>query len=81
MKKFNELDSKNNDLIAVVGPCIDQKNYKVKNDLFCKFIDQDKGNKIFFQKIGNENYIFDLRGYINKEISKLNIRNIENTKI
>jgi len=31
-----------------------------------------------FKKIDVENYIFDLRGYINKEISDLNIKNIEN---
>ena len=78
VKKFNELNSKNNDLISVVGPCINKKNYKVKMDLFKKFIDQDKKNEIFFEKIGNENYIFDLRGYINKEISNLNIKNVEN---
>ena len=37
-----------------------------------------KKNVIFFEKISNENYIFDLRGYINKEISNLNIKSIEN---
>ena len=47
-------------------------------DLFKKFIDQDKKNEIFFEKIRNKNYVFDLRGYINKEISNLNIKNIEN---
>ena len=31
-----------------------------------------------FEKICNENYVFDLRGYINKEILNLNIKNIEN---
>jgi len=35
-------------------------------------------NEIFFEKINRENYFFDLRGYINKEISNLNIKNIEN---
>ena len=78
VKKFNELNSNNSDLIAVIGPCINKKNYKVKTDLFKKFIEQDKKSEIFFEKIGNENYIFDLRGYINKEISNLNIKNIEN---
>ena len=81
IEKFNELNSNNNDLIAVVGPCINKKNYKIKNDLFKKFIDQDKKNEIFFEKIGNENYVFDLRGYINKEISDFNIRNIENIEM
>ena len=78
VKKFNELNSNNNDLISVVGPCINKKNYKVKIDLFKKFIDQDKKNEIFFEKINNKNYVFDLRGYINKEILNLNIKNIEN---
>ena len=78
VKKFNELNSNNNDLISVVGPCINKKNYKVKIDLFKKFIDQDKKNEIFFEKISNKNYVFDLRGYINKEILNLNIKNIEN---
>jgi len=78
VKKFNELGSSNNDLISVVGPCINKENYKVKIDLFKKFIDQDKNNGIFFENISNENYVFDLRGYINKEISNLNIKNIEN---
>jgi len=78
VKKFNELNSNNNDLIAVIGPCINKENYRVKTDLFKKFIDQDKKNEIFFEKIGSENYVFDLRGYINKEILNLNIKNIEN---
>ena len=76
--KFNELNSKNNDLIAVVGPCINKENYKVKNDLYKEFVYKDKKNETFFKKINNENYVFDLRGYINKEISNLNIKNIEN---
>ena len=78
VEKFNELNSNNNDLISVVGPCINKKNYRVKTDLFKKFIDQDKKNEIFFEKISNNNYVFDLRGYINKEILNLNIKNIEN---
>ena len=78
VEKFNELNSKNNDLIAIVGPCIGKKNYKVKSDFFNKFVDKDKKNEIFFDEIGNANYLFDLRGYINKEISNLNIKNIEN---
>ena len=33
VKKFNELNSNNSDLIAVVGPCINKENYEIKNDL------------------------------------------------
>jgi len=78
VKKFNELNSNNSDLIAVVGPCINKKNYEIKNDLYKKFIDKNKNNEIFFEKIGNKNYLFDLRAYINNEILNLNIKNIEN---
>ena len=38
VEKFNELNSNNNDLISVVGPCINKKNYEVKLDFFKKFI-------------------------------------------
>ena len=78
IKKFNDLNSKNTDLIAVIGPCIGKKNYQVKADLIEKFIDQDKKNEIFFDKIDKQNFVFDLRGYINKEILNLKITNIEN---
>jgi len=81
VNKFNELDSNNNDLIAVVGPCIDKKNYQVKEDLFSKFIFEDKNNENFFKKISNEKYVFDLRGFINKELLNLNIRNIDNIEM
>jgi|TARA_B110000438_G_C15648438_1_gene578475 YfiH family protein len=78
IKKFNKFNSDNNDIIAVVGPCISKANYKVKIDFFKKFTNQNIKNDIFFEKINNQNYNFDLRGYINKELSNLNIKNIEN---
>jgi len=81
VEKFNELNSNNTDLIAVVGPCIHKENYKVKTDFFKKFIDQNKENEIFFEKISNENYVFDLRGYINNQIFNLNIKNVENIEM
>jgi len=81
VKKFNELNSNNNDLIAVVGPCIDKKNYEVKTDFFEKFISQDKNNENFFKKTNGEKYVFNLRGFINKELSDLNIKNIDNIEM
>ena len=81
VEKFNALNSNNNDLIAVIGPCINKRNYKVKSDLFKKFVAQDKKNEIFFEMVDNESYVFDLRGYINKEIFDSNVKNIENIEI
>jgi len=81
VKKFNELNSNSNDLIAVVGPCINKKNYEVKIDFFEKFILQNKNNKNFFEKKNDEKYVFDLRGFINKELSNLYIKNIDNIEM
>ena len=81
VKKFNELNSNNNDLIAVVGPCINKDNYKVQIDFFKKFVNQDKINENFFQKINDEQYNFDLRSFINKELTNLNIKKIENMEM
>ncbi len=81
VKKFNELNSNNNDLIAVVGPCINKDNYKVQIDFFKKFVDQDKINENFFQKINDGQYNFDLRSFINKELTNLNIKKIENIEM
>ena len=81
VEKFNELNSKNNDLIAVVGPCIGKESYEVKKDLLDRFIAKDIKNEIFFKSIDNEKFLFDLRGFINKEILKLGIKIIENIEI
>jgi len=81
VKKFNELNSSNNDLIAVVGPCISKKNYKVKEDFINKFVSYENNNEIFFEKIDNGKFLFDLRGFINKEILNSGIKNIENLEM
>ena len=81
IKKFNELNCNNSDLIAVVGPCIKKDNYEVKVDFFENFITQDKENNKFFQRIVCDKYIFDLRGFLNNTISNLNVKNIENIEM
>ena len=78
IKKFNELNSDTNKLVAAVGPCIRKENYEVKIDFYKKFIEKSQENKNFFEKKKNDKYYFDLRGYINKELSHLNVKNIEN---
>ena len=81
VSKFKELDSKNDDLIIAVGPCLKKENYEVKNDFFEKFISKENKNKDFFEKKNNNSYLFDLRAFINKEIALLNIKNVENIEM
>ena len=81
VKKFNDLGSKSNDIIAVIGPCIGKQSYEVKIDFLNKFVDQNKESAPFFKKINNKKFTFDLRGFINKEIFNLNIKNVENIEM
>ena len=81
VKKFEELNSNINDLITVVGPCIKKENYDVKIDFYERFINQNHTYEEFFEKIDNNKYIFDLRSFINREISNLNIKNVENIEL
>ncbi len=76
--KFKELNSKVNNLIAVVGPCIGKESYEVKIDFYERFISRNLKHKKFFNKISEERYVFDLRGFINNELFNSNIKNIEN---
>ena len=81
VQKFYDLNSNSDDLIAIVGPCIGKKNYKVKQDFFNKFVSHENNNETFFEKIDNQKFLFDLRGFINKEILKSGIKNIENLEM
>ena len=81
IKKLNELNSNNKDLIVAIGPCIEKENYEVKIDFYQKIINENQQNKIFFEKNTKNNYIFDLRAYVNKKLLNLGIKNIENIKM
>jgi len=78
IEKFKQLNSNLNGLVVAVGPCIKKESYEVKNDFYNKFIAQSLNNKCFFVKKNNDKYYFDLRGFINNEISSLGVKNIEN---
>ena len=78
VKKFNELGSNNNNLVVVIGPCIKEENYQVGQEFYNNFIVHDKKNEVFFKKTNNQKFTFDLRGFINNEITNLNIKNVEN---
>jgi len=81
IEKFKELNSNIDNLIAVVGPCIGKESYEVKNDFYEIFVRQNPKHELFFKKIAKVKYIFDLRGFINNEISSANIKNIENIEM
>ncbi len=76
IKSFQIKGSKLNSIFAVIGPCISQDSYEVKNDFKSLFIKQDKKNKIHF-KIIKSKFFFDLRGYIYAQLRSSGIKNID----
>ena len=73
---FKKRGSKLNDIFAVIGPCISQNNYEVKNDFREKFLKQNPKNKKHFKTIKNKIY-FDLKGHIFRQLKDAGINNIE----
>ena len=68
--------SKPKDLIAVIGPCITQKNYEIKSEFKLKFLKQNYYNKIFFKKIKKKTY-FSLNKYIYYQLKTLGLKKID----
>ena len=73
---FKKKGSKLTDIIAVIGPCISQENYEIKNDFKLNFLKQNSENMKHFKIVKNKVY-FDLRGYIFKQLKNTGIQNIE----
>jgi len=68
--------SRLNDLIAVIGPSIFQKNYEVQNTFKSKFIKKDSKSKKFFKTRRKKTY-FSLNNYIYYQLKKRGIKNLE----
>ena len=73
---FKKKGSRLNDIIAVIGPCISQENYEIKNEFKVNFLKQSSENMKYFKIVKNKTY-FDLRGYIFKQLTNTGIQNIE----
>ena len=67
-------------MIAVIGPCIAQKSYNVKEDFRKKFLKKDKRNKVFFKKRKNLIY-FDLSKYVKLQLKLMKITNLDTINI
>ena len=67
-------------ILAVLGPCIAQKSYNVKEDFKRKFLKKDKKNKVFFKKRKNLIY-FDLSKYVKLQLKLMKITNLDTINI
>jgi len=64
------------DIYIVIGPCISQKNYEVKNDFKKKFVKQNLNNKKYFKSKVNKIF-FSLKDYLAEQLKEFGIKNIE----
>ena len=67
-------------MTAVIGPSISQKNYEVKEDFKKKFVKRDKNNLKFF-KINKKKLYFDLIKYIYSFLKTSKVKHIDVLKI
>lgn len=51
------------DISAVIGPCISQRNYEVGQEFFDVFMTEDPANSRYFINSTNGKYLFDLPSY------------------
>ena len=67
-------------MIAVIGPCIAQKSYIIREDFKRKFLKKNKRNKVFFKEIKNLIF-FDLPKYIKSQLKLVKITNLDTINI
>ncbi len=76
LKFFIKKGSRLKDIVVVIGPCISEKNYQVREDFLKKFLKKDKKNKIFFTFI-REKIFFSLKKYLAYQIRETGVKKIE----
>ncbi|PPR47677.1 MAG: Laccase domain protein YfiH [Alphaproteobacteria bacterium MarineAlpha5_Bin9] len=71
---------KNNRLIAIIGPCLDQKNFEVDKKFYYKFLKKNLLYKKFFIKKSIK-YLFDMRGLLRYQLLKYGVKKVINIKL
>lgn len=69
---MSQLSPKTNNIVAFVGPCIQQPSYEVNEVLMKEF----PGYEGFFKAHGNEKFLFDLPGYCKEILLQMNVKNV-----
>ena len=76
IKNFLNKGSSIQNINVVMGPCITQNNYEIKNDFKKKFIKQNRKNRIYFKSVKNK-FFFSIQDYIAGQLIKLGIKKLE----
>jgi YfiH family protein len=66
------------DLVACIGPAIQQRSYEVGEELRDRFVDADDANEIFFYNASrSEHYHLDLPGYVQGRLEAAGVGSVE----
>jgi YfiH family protein len=69
-------------IVALIGPMIQQKSYEVSQEFFDDFTSKNDGNKIFFRDTNKAGkHMFDLPSYVEKKLREEGIFEIRNSGI
>ena len=72
------LGAKNADIVAAVGPCIQQASYEVGPEFHARFVAADPANTRFFKAAARPgHFLFDLSGYVADRLGRLGLRAVE----
>ena len=73
--------AKRENIVAAIGPCIQQKSFEVREDLRDVFLQQSVLNEKYFKVKTDETYLFDLSGYLEDKMYAMGITDVENSHI
>jgi len=79
LKTLNKVKIINNsikNIVAIIGPCLDQNNFRVDENFKKKFISINSKYKIYFMENNKNNIFFNMRGLIEQQLRDLSVNHI-----
>ena len=71
------LGANQNNISAVISPCIRQESYEVSPNFQQDFLEQNRNNAIYFvPSINKEHFMFDLLSYVTDQLSKMQLKSV-----
>lgn len=75
--KLNEIRKSAKNTVAIIGPCLGQKNFEVDKKFKEIFIRKNSNYETYFkEKTKNNKFYFDMRGLIDLQLRQISINNI-----
>lgn len=77
IEAMQELGSSAGELVAIIGPAIQQDSYEVSEEFFNEFNRESRYNQIFFKdSVKLNHYLFNLPGYVKSKLKTSGLNNI-----